>query len=238
MSMEVPHTNISEICKVIKSLKNKKCRVNDFSPSVLKRNCHLIAQPLKLLLNQSFQQGKFPNRLKHAQVTPLYKKGAKSDPNNYRPISLLNVFSKIWEKIMKNKFMHFIDSNNILTKSQFGFQKGIKTEDALTLFSKNIYKQLNKSNSVLSIFIDFSKAFDTVPQQILLQKLEHYGIRGYVLRWFADYLSDRYQSTNYDNCASSLKEICMGVPRIHKAVSLAPYFFLSLSTICPTFLNY
>ena len=84
----------------------------------MKQNCHLIAQPLKLLLNQSFQQGKFPNRLKHAQVTPLYKKGAKTDPNNYRPISLLNVFSKIFEKIMKNKFMHFIDSNNILTKSK------------------------------------------------------------------------------------------------------------------------
>ena len=222
-SMEIPQTNISEITQVIKSLKNKKCRVTDFSPSVLKRNSHLIAQPLSSLLNQSFRQGKFPNKLKRAHVIPLYKKGAKSDPNNYRPISLLNIFSKIFEKVMKNKFMHFIDANSILTKAQFGFQKNIKTEDALALFSKNIYNQLNKSNSVLSIFIDFKKAFDTVPHTILLQKLEHYGIRGYVLKWFADYLGGRFQSTTHESSTSSLREILMGVPQ---GSVLGPLLFL------------
>ena len=120
-SMPIPHTNISEIVNVIKSLKNKKCSVKDFSPLILKRIAHLIAQPLTLLFNQSIQQGKFPYKLKQAHVTPIYKKGAKSDPNKYRPISLLNVFSKIFEKVMKNKFVHFIDSHKILSPSQFGF---------------------------------------------------------------------------------------------------------------------
>ena len=223
MSMPVPEASISDISTVIKSLKSKKCRTDDFSPSLLKRTCHLIATPLTMLFNQSVQQGKFPQKLKNAKVIPLYKKGAKSDINNYRPISLLNIFSKIFEKVMKKKLLNFIDSHKILTKSQFGFQKGISTEDALIQFSNNIYRQLDKSNSVLSIFIDFSKAFDSVPHNILLRKLEHYGIRGNALNWFKDYLSHRQQSTIFENCISSPKYVTLGVPQ---GSVLGPILFL------------
>ena len=221
--MQIPSTNISEVTEVIKSLKNKKCGVHDFSPMILKSNSHLIALPLTQLLNQSFQQGIFPNRLKLARVIPLYKKGAKTDPNNYRPISLLNIFSKIFEKVMKKKLVKFIDSNKILSRSQFGFQKNVSTEEALTQFSKNIYRQLDNSNTVLSIFIDFSKAFDTVPHQILLRKLEHYGIKGKVLDWFGDYLSHRKQYTAYENSASTSQETVLGVPQ---GSVLGPILFL------------
>ena len=211
-SMQIPYASICDVSSIIKSLKNKKCRIDDFSPGILKKICHLIVTPITMLFNQSIQQGKFPQKLKHAKVIPLYKKGAKTDVNNYRPISLLSIFSKIFEKVMKKKLIKFIDSNKILTATQYGFQKGISTEDALTQFSKNIYRQIDKSNSVLSIFIDFSKAFDSVPHNILLRKLEHYGIRGNALRWFQDYLSHRTQSTIFENSISSPKYTTLGVP--------------------------
>ena len=190
---------------------------------ILKKNSHNIAIPLTQLFNQSILQGKFPRILKIANVIPLYKKGAKTDINNYRPISLLNVFSKIFEKVMKKFLINFVDSNKILLGSQFGFQRGKSTEDVLTRFSENIYNQLNKSNSVLSIFIDFSKAFDTVPHNILLNKLEHYGIRHNVLNWFSDYLANRTQSTTFDSQISSPQEIVMGVPQ---GSVLGPVLFL------------
>ena len=223
ISMDLAQVNLSEVTSIIHSLKSKKCRVNDFSPSILKRNSHLIAMPLTTLINQSFQQGQFPNKLKQAQVIPLYKKGARSDINNYRPISLLNVFSKVFEKAMKLKMVAFIDSHKILCSSQYGFQKKISTEDALIHFSKNIYQQLDQSNSVLSIFIDFSKAFDTVPHNILLDKLDHYGIRGPVKAWFADYLSDRSQTTVFENFESSALNCSLGVPQ---GSVLGPLLFL------------
>ena len=197
--------------------------MNDFSSTILKRVAHLIAPPLAMLFNQSISQGKFPSKLKLANVIPLYKKGAKSDPNNYRPISLLNVFSKIFEKIMKTKFMTFIKEQNILSPAQFGFQQNVSTEDALTLFSNKLYSQLDKSNSVLSIFIDFTKAFDTVPHSILIRKLEHYGVRGSVLEWFKDYLTHRLQATTCENSTSSFKEIKTGVPQ---GSVLGPLLFL------------
>ena len=137
-SMRVPHATIADIISVVKSLKNKNCRVDDFSPLVIKKNVHLLASPISILFNQSVQQGKFPHVLKSAQVIPLYKKGAKTDINNFRPISLLNVFSKIFEKVMKKFLVNFLETNSILSHSQFGFQRNKSTEDALRIFSKNI----------------------------------------------------------------------------------------------------
>ena len=96
-SMQIPLSSITEVTEIVQSLKNKKCGVHDFSPMIVKKNSHLIALPLTQLINQCFQQGIFPSRLKLARVIPIYKKGAKSDPNNYRPISLLNIFSRIFE---------------------------------------------------------------------------------------------------------------------------------------------
>ena len=222
-AMNVPELTFQDFFKVIKELINKKCSINDFSPSIIKTNSHLLAFPIVKIFNQSIQQGKFPDILKQAKIVPVYKKGSKTDLNNYRPISLLNIFSKIFEKLMKTQLVNHIERNKILSTSQFGFQKGKNTQDALTKFSNMIYNQLDNSNHVLSIFIDFSKAFDTVPHDILLKKLEHYGIRGNINNWFRDYLTNRYQSTQIDDQTSSPKINTLGVPQ---GSVLGPILFL------------
>ena len=176
--MDIPTITIQDICKEIKSMKNKRCNIDDFSSVILKENAHLIASPLKFLFNQSLQQNKFPTSLKSAKVIPIYKKGVKSDMNNYRPISLINVFSKLFEKVIKQYLTNHMIANDILHPNQFGFQKGTSTLDALSAFSKKLYTEIEKNNSILSVFVDFSKAFDTVPHDILLRKLNFYGIRG------------------------------------------------------------
>ena len=122
--MDVPNVSINVVFKVIKSLVNKKSSIYDFSPIIIKENMHLIAHPLSKLFNQSIHSGKFPQILKLARITPLYKKGPKHDVNNYRPISQLNIFSKIFEKIMKIYLVNFLNTNEIINKAQFDFQKG------------------------------------------------------------------------------------------------------------------
>ena len=169
-SMTAPVANLQDFFDVVKELENKKCGVNDFSPSTIKDNANILASPLVSLFNQSIQQSKFPNILKTARIVPIYKKGTKTDMNNFRPISILNIFSKIFEKIMKKYLIEFMETHNILSSNQYGFQKKKSTQDALTKFSEMIYNQLDGSNHVLSIFVDFSKAFDTVPHDILLKK--------------------------------------------------------------------
>ena len=222
-SMNSPVINFNDFFTVIKSLENKKCNVRDFSPIIVKENSQLLAVPIVMLFNQSLAQGKFPSILKQARVIPLYKKGSKVDLNNYRPISLLNIFSKIFEKLMKKYLVEYIENNNILSSQQYGFQRGKSTQDALLRFSNLVYNNLDKSNHVLSIFVDFSKAFDTVPHDILLKKMSHYGIRGNLFDWFKSYLSNRMQQTCVSNNLSTNKTIELGVPQ---GSVLGPILFL------------
>ena len=152
-----------------------------------------------------------PSKLKIAKVIPLYKDPALF--SNYRPISLLPFFSKILERLMHNRLYNFLTEHNILSMNQFGFRKNYSTFLALMDLVDNISKNIDEGNYSIGIFIDLSKAFDTIDHTILLDKLCRYGIRGVNLNWFKHYLNDRQQFVSYNNTTSVSMKVTCGVPR-------------------------
>ena len=156
-----------------------------------------------MLINKSFASGIFPDCLKLARITPLYKSGDREDFTNYRPVSILDIISKIYEKAFYCRLEDFLNSNEILTDVQFGFRRGFSTSQAIQKLLGEVYRDLDDNNLVFSMFLDFKKAFDCVSHPILLSKLYHYGIRGVVHGWVNSYLTDRKQCTMIDGVRSS-----------------------------------
>ena len=153
--------------------------------------------------------------------------------NNYRPVSLLCILSKVFEKVMYSRLSSFLERNKILLNNQFGFRKHHSAYMALMILLDKIVKALENVDYVIGIYLDFSKAFDTVDHGTLLLKLEHNGVRGSALKWFKSYLSDRQQYVTYNGVSSLLKNINCGVPQ---GSMLGPLLFLlyitDLSNVC------
>ena len=171
----------AEIRKLISELNNSKCTY--FSPRVLKSVSYSLAPILSKLFNKCTASGYFPNELKVAKIIPLFKnKGSVNDMCNYRPISMLSVFSKLFEKLIHKVISEFLDENDFLNESQYGFRKRRSTLHALLNATENIYQASDSKLNTLGIFIDFSRAFDTVNHSILLKKLNYYGIKGQILQ--------------------------------------------------------
>ena len=150
-----------------------------------------ISQYLEKLVNQSFLEGHFPSKLKSAKVIALLKKGNSELASNYRPISLLPLFSRVFERIIYNKLYTFLTANNIIYPLQFGFQKDRAIDHVLIGMIEMIRLTLDNKRFGCGVFIDLQKAFDAVNHNILIAKLEHHGVRGNVLQWLKSYLYDR-----------------------------------------------
>ena len=165
------------------------------------------------MINESFETGIFPNKLKIAKVIPILEKGLTTKKSNYRPISLLSIFNKIFEKLMYQSLYKFLAAHELLFNLQFGFRSGHSTDHALVILTENIKSSLDSNRFGCGIFIDLQKAFDTVNHDILLRKLEHYGIRGNSLYWFKSYLKDRKQFVSVNGHSSSICNITCGVPQ-------------------------
>ena len=212
-----------EMKSIILNLKESSSGYDDVSAKIVKSISHIIIEPLTHSLNLSFSHGVFPNELKIAKVIPLYKSKDKMLFCNYRPVSILPLFSKIYERIMYNRIIKFITKNNILYKYQFGFRKNHGTNVALFYMFDKIIKSLEEGQIVMGLFLDFRKAFNTVNHQILLKKMYKYGIRGVVYDWFKSYLSNRKQYVNINKVNSPKLNITCGIPQ---GSILGPLMFL------------
>ncbi len=175
---------------IIINLKNSAAGWDGISAQIIKQFYSLYIKPLCHTLNLSITQGMFPNELKVAKVSPLFKNGSKFKVDNYRSVSILSIFSKILERLMFNRLINFINKHRILYPCQFGFRKHHATFMAVTYLIDKIVTSMDKGEYTLGVFLDFSKAFDTINHDILFTKLECYGIRGLANDWIRSYVSN------------------------------------------------
>ena len=206
-------TTYDEVYKLILSLPNKGNSLTDIKTNVLKRVTDIVTPFIVNTFNFCIQEGKYPKILKLARVVPVFKAGSKVDVKNYRPISNLSVFNKIFEKLTHLRICSFIDKYNLLSKFQFGFRKNNSTTLAIFHFISDLMLTFNKKKCTIALFLDLSRAFDTINKEILLHKLYHYGFRGTSLNFINSYLTERSQYVDINGLTSNPENISVGVPQ-------------------------
>jgi hypothetical protein len=216
-------TDENEILGIISNLRNSSPGHDGISVKIIKKLKYQLLTPLAHIINLSFSHGLIPDSLKIAKVVPIYKKGDRSLFSNYRPISILPAFSKIIEKLAYKRIILFLNKYNILNDYQFGFRKHKSTDMAIHTLVDKFYEAIENDKYMLAVFIDFSRAFDTISHDILLKKLHFYGFRGKAHEWIKNYLTNRKQFVAYTNSYSHIGEISVGVPQ---GSILGPLLFL------------
>ena len=213
------------VSKIISNLDNNKAvGMDGVSVKILKSGSPLLSQILSFLFNKSLIIGKVPQIWKTKRVSPLFKDGDPNVCNNYRPISILPVIMKVFEKIVNHQICQFIENNNLITNFQSGFRKKHSTDTAVLEVTDFILNELDKGRHVGAVLIDFKKAFDTIDHLILLKKLFCLGFRDTSFDWIQSYLSDRKQFCKVgDSLSDPTFEECYGVPQ---GSVLGPLFFL------------
>jgi hypothetical protein len=204
----------SGVIKQLRSIKSNKSPGPEGIPArVLKDLAPQIAPFLEIVFNKSLSEGKVPQDWKLANVTPIFKKGNRHDPGNYRPISLTSLSCKILEHIVVSNIMAHLDKHNFLHDNQHGFRKGRSCETQLAFFLHDILKASDSKKKVDAIFLDFKKAFDKVPHKKLIHKLQSCGVNEKTVHWIRDLLSDRKQRVIIDGFSSDTIAVTSGVPQ-------------------------
>ena len=195
----------------------------DIPNNMIKLAAYELSPIFTNIFNESISTGVVPDILKISRITPIYKSGDTNEPHNYRPISILSVFSKVLERLVYNQLDSFLEKYNIMYNYQFGFRKKHSTEQAILELTDKLKSAIDNRQLTCGLFLDFSKAFDTVNHKILLEKLQKYGIRGVPLQWFTSYLTNRQQYVRIDNTDSEMLRMTCGVPQ---GSTLGPLLFL------------
>ena len=203
-----------DICKLLKKINSNKSPGPDgFHPQLLKELAEEISEPLSNIFQKSLSEGTLPTDWKEAQITPLFKKGSKQDPGNYRPVSLTSVVCKILESVIRDKVINHLMTNNLLTSCQHGFVHGRSCTTNLLKTHDDWSKFLDDGAKVDAVYLDFAKAFDSVPHQRLLVKVREMGIDGKVFSWIEQFLKDRKQRVSVDGQLSEWSTVKSGVPQ-------------------------
>lgn len=213
-----------EISETIQSMKNKASRgIDDIPVQLLKYSREVISEALAYFINLSIQLQQFPDALKVGKVIPIHKKGVKTCVENFRPITLLSHISKLTEKIIASRVYNFLETQHLLSNSQYGYRVNRSTELSCTDFIQKVYEYLDKGKKVASLFFDLTSAFDIVNHKFLKTKLYQYGIRGNILNWIISYLTNRKIVVSIDGEFSDEYDVDMGVGQ---GSTLGPLLFI------------
>ena len=215
-------TTSEEVLNIIGKLENKSVNINTIPVFIYKHVGPLIAPIISDIFDSSMREGVFPKILKLARVIPIHKSKNRKVISNFRPISILSTTAKIIETIMKDRVSNFIKINNLSYSKQFGFKKGYSTSDAVLELVDRCTSALDDKLYTVAVFLDLSKAFDTVNKDIMIEKMRRLGFRGVVADWFDSYLSDRKLYVDVDGNYSATRTLNIGLPQ---GSVTSPYLF-------------
>ena len=208
------HINKTKVkSKLLKLNPSKTAGADTINPAVLKECEKVLAKPLTILFRKSIESSKVPEIWKYANVTPIFKKGSKSLASNYRPVSLTSIVCRLLESLIVDDIRKHLRDYKLILDTQHGFVEKKSCLSNLLSFLEEVTNYVDQGHPVDILYLDFSKAFDSVPHQRLLSKIRAHGIGNVLVDWIEDWLSGRKQRVVINGCKSGWNDVTSGVPQ-------------------------